>query len=189
MASRQEIIEKAKKVYALVNQGIAGEALSAKIQLDKILAKYNVSLDELTDERTEERFYRYWTDLDKHLFCQIVGKFNEDYGTDIKVYLVTKGKRNKRRTIKEYCIDCAVWQHVEIRHKYDFFRHELWKEHKKQTKLIEYAFYSKHQLLIMPSDDDVKDSNDSMSFDDYWAIAALEQAMSNVSFHKAIENN
>lgn len=46
------IIEKARKVLALVEQGVEGEAQAAKFALEALLKKHGLTIEDLKNEKT-----------------------------------------------------------------------------------------------------------------------------------------
>lgn len=49
------IIEKARKVLALVEQGVEGEAQAAKFALEALLKKHGLTIEDLKNEKRERR--------------------------------------------------------------------------------------------------------------------------------------
>lgn len=53
------IKDKLRKIYELVQQGDPGERDNARILLDELLTKYNLTEQDLIEERTETRIFSY----------------------------------------------------------------------------------------------------------------------------------
>lgn len=49
----EKVIDKVKKLQALVDRGERGEVLAAKRALDDLCAQYNIDIDTLFDEKEE----------------------------------------------------------------------------------------------------------------------------------------
>lgn len=116
------IKDKLAKVYALVQQGSAGEKQAAKAALDRLMKKYNIN-DEYV-KTINERFYKftYSLELDKYLMSRLI-KFllRKD---DIPAYVDTNGKRAivlKLEYLDWVTLDCA----------YDYFRKHMRGEYKR----------------------------------------------------------
>ena len=68
-----KVKEKIAKVYELVKRGVAGEQKSAEKMLNKLLEKYNISKDDLIDEK--EYYFKYASNLDEWLLIQLIEYF------------------------------------------------------------------------------------------------------------------
>lgn len=69
------IIDQIKKVKLLSEKGIDNEKENAKLLLEKLLKKYNVSLEELLIEDRKEYKFKYKTEFDKKILFQCLAKF------------------------------------------------------------------------------------------------------------------
>lgn len=113
---------KIAKVYALVQQGSAGEREAAKVALDRLMKKYNI--DDEYVKTINERFYKftYSMDMDKYLMSRLIQFLLKR--DDITAYLDTNGKRAivlKLEYLDWVTLDCA----------YDYFRKHMRGEYKR----------------------------------------------------------
>jgi hypothetical protein len=135
-------LELAKKIYELSKNGIAGEKESAKKKLDEILKKYNISIDELEDEKDEVFFFKIKIDsfdYNAKLLSQICGLINVELKGEFPKSVIQKhGLRGN------FAINCTNSKFVEIRAKYDFYLDKL----KIKFDDMYYAFLMKNELLI-----------------------------------------
>ena len=95
----ESILERLKKIQALAESGIEGERVNAQRLLDELLAKYNVSLEELAGGQTFRTEFRYRTAAERKLLAQIVmkvcstRKVKHHPGTgDIQVFYLTRAQ-------------------------------------------------------------------------------------------------
>ena len=54
----EKIIDKLKKIQALAERGFAGEATAAKYQLEKLMSKYGLTIDDIMDVKKTERTFK-----------------------------------------------------------------------------------------------------------------------------------
>lgn len=118
-----KIRDRIAKVQALVNQGVDGEKLAAKTQLEKLLKKYNINPAEVENITKKEYFFKYATQNDIDLFMQLVSYFV--YKTDgFRVYKNTyKGK--------ELSIKLDYLDYVTLSCAYEYFKRHMNIEWKK----------------------------------------------------------
>lgn len=116
----QTIKDKIAKVYELVKRGVDGEKEAAKTALDRILKKYNIEdIDFETLNRREYRF-KYATDLELQLLCQIHEYFLND--SKFKAYRDLRG-------VRELVIELEYIDFVVVESAYEYFRRHMKKEY------------------------------------------------------------
>lgn len=69
------IKDKISKVLELTNRGVEGEKEAAKIALERLMKKYNVSDEELEKIHLKRYVFKYKTQLDINLFVQLISFF------------------------------------------------------------------------------------------------------------------
>ena len=117
-----KIKEKIAKVYELVKRGVAGEQKSAEKMLNKLLKKYNISKDDLIDEK--EYYFKYASNLDEWLLMQLVKYFFKE--KNYKLY------RIKNCGVKEIAIQMPYLDWVTLDSAYGYFKSHLnqqWRKH------------------------------------------------------------
>lgn len=87
-----EIKDKISKVLELANRGVEGEKKAAQKALDRLMKKYNLSDEDLAKIKVQRYYFKYKTELDKKLFCQLVEFFFKNKG--LQIYLNTINGRN-----------------------------------------------------------------------------------------------
>lgn len=128
-------IELARKVQKLVEQGIDGEKENAKLMLDGIFKKYNLTLNDILDEPKQI----YWFSVKKYeqkLLNQIVSSI---VGIDYKSWRRNDSKRGFELTKSEY---------QDVKLKFRIYS----KEYKKQEGIFYAAFIQKNELYAKPND-------------------------------------
>ena len=104
-----------RKIKALADQGVGGEAETAATLLDKLMAKYGITEEDLSDDVVEPREFRYSKPFEDKLIDQIaymvIGKY--------EAFRYTHSKA-KIRLIK-----CTKAQQIEIVAAFEFYRRHL----------------------------------------------------------------
>lgn len=131
-----KIIELAKKLRELANRGEGGEKENAASQLERLIDKYKINLDELDVDKKEWRAFKCNKDQKKFL-CQIVSNTIPDWNnTLMQAY---KGSRK----INEIEFECTLSQWIEINEKFSFY----WVKLKEEEEILYNAFIQKNKLF------------------------------------------
>lgn len=130
-------VELLKKVRTLALRGVEGEQEQAKIMLDKLMKKYDVSEAELDDEYRETVKFKFHGPDDKMLLIYIAFKVTNN--PNYIVYRNCSGRMN-RTTVG---IDCTEAERIQNLFLFDFYR-ELYKQ---EADFFLRAFIRKHQLF------------------------------------------
>lgn len=70
-AKRLELL---KKLKALADNGVGGERENAQAMLDKLLAKYDISAEALSDDEVSDHGFTYHSDFERRLLSQLRAK-------------------------------------------------------------------------------------------------------------------
>ena len=116
-----QIRQKLAKVYALVERGIAGEKDAAKEALDRLIKKYNLDAAALDDLTKNEYRFKYSTDLELQLFCQLVEYFL-DSSKHQNAYRDLRG-------VREIVVKLEYLDFVLLSSAYEYFRRHMKKEY------------------------------------------------------------
>ena len=110
--TEERIKERIKALQALAEQGDGGEKINAQKLLDKILEKYNVTLDEVDEEEIKYYDFHYTNKFEKKLLVQVMAKvfYDEDNWNLYKT-------RYARQRSGVYC---TAAQALEIELEYEF---------------------------------------------------------------------
>lgn len=136
-AKRLELL---KKLKALADNGVGGERENAQAMLDKLLAKYDISSEALSDDEVSDHGFTYHSDFERRLLSQLRAKIATN--RDAFRYKYGKGARSTF-----YCT-CTEAEALQIQIEFEFYA-TLWKE-EQETFFV--AFIQKHQILILSPD-------------------------------------
>lgn len=147
MDAIEKIKNKLRKLKALADRGVDGEADNAQRLLAEVAQKYGIILDEL-DLEAEERI-RFEVKLPKKwqrdIFRQLVAlmrmeKCGDAYNIDVLEFYCF------RSNPKQVYIHCTKAEWLELAVKYEV----LARDYKKQIKSFTLAFLMRNKLLLPP---------------------------------------
>jgi hypothetical protein len=121
-----QIRSRVAKVYELVNRGgTEGEKQAAKLVLDRMLKKYNLTDATLSDLEKKDYRFKYATDLEHWLLVQLVHFYHEESDDPLKTARLDNwGKR-------EIVIKLKYINWVTIECSYEYFRKHMKDQWKK----------------------------------------------------------
>lgn len=131
-----------KKIRALAERGVGGEADNAEEILRRLMEKYGVSEDELDEEERRRHDFEYHGKEQEKLLRQVVYKVTGGYAYNL-VYRAS-GRKVKTRLGE----DCTAAEKVEIEFLFDFYT-RLW-ERERDAFLS--AFIQKHRIFTIRDD-------------------------------------
>ena len=131
-----------KKIRALAERGVGGEADNAEEILRRLMEKYGVSEDELDEEESRRHDFEYHGKEQEKLLRQVVYKVTGGYAYNL-VYRAS-GRKVKTRL----GADCTAAEKVEIEFLFDFYT-RLW-ERERDAFLS--AFIQKHRIFTIRDD-------------------------------------
>lgn len=131
-----------KKIRALAERGVGGEADNAEEILRRLMEKYGVSEDELDEEERRRHDFEYHGKEQEKLLRQVVYKVTGGYAYNL-VYRAS-GRKVKTRL----GADCTAAEKVEIEFLFDFYT-RLW-ERERDAFLS--AFIQKHRIFTTRDD-------------------------------------
>ena len=169
------IIEKLRKIKALAERGAYGEMQTAKLLLEKLLAKHKLTIDDLTDSEKRERCFLAKQDNEKAAlimcFYKIIGADRRD---DCYSYKHRRGK---------IYIMLTDYEFAELSMFYEFHKRNINKEFKKMREDFQKSYQYKHKLYSCTEVGDAK----VLSEDEIKTILKYANEMEDVSFYRAIE--
>lgn len=130
----EKIIRLAKKLHALAEGGIEGEAESAKRQLDRLLERHGLELGEICDITRQFEM----TSLNES--STILDRVIKSVAPKAVIHVE---QHKSRLTIKVALSDI---EYKEIKQKYAFF----WKAYNEERKILLSAFLNKNYKFFMP---------------------------------------
>lgn len=175
----EKVIDKVKKLQALVDRGERGEVLAAKRALDDLCAQYNIDIDTLFDEKEERVSFKlpYNDKLARRLlfqcYCKITNRKEISY------------QHNKYSNIIYFSL--TKTQEIDLRSMFDFYWKQLKKERAKILDTLAISFVNKHNIF---SDDKETATKSEMTFEKWEELKKAMLMMSQleeVSYHKQLE--
>lgn len=112
-----------KKIRALAEHGVGGEAENAEKLLARMMKKYGISEAELDEETRVRHDFTYHGGEEKKILRQVVYKVTGGYTYE----LVYTASGRKVRT--QLGADCTPAEKVEIEYLFDFYK-RLWEKEK-----------------------------------------------------------
>ena len=136
MSSKEALL---RKIHTLALKGVDGEKQQAQSILDKLMKKYDISLEELDEEKICEYEFEYHGKEQKSLLRQTIYKVTGDKSAVWSLQYTDSGRQCKTRLGGR----CTAAQKVEIDFLFDFYK-RIW-EKDKQALLS--AFIQKHRIF------------------------------------------
>jgi hypothetical protein len=165
-----------KKILALARRGVGGEKATAEAMLQKLLAKYSMTVADLESEAqpVTRREFKYATEYERRLLAQIVAFVLGTRTPDLW----------RRRGKKILFAELTALQFAEVDVRYTSYRAALRKELDKATERVFSAFIHSNDLGVASNDDDAGASDVDMA--ELAAIMALMQTMRPIPIHRQI---
>ena len=120
-AERERLLQKIKRVQALAERGVGGEKDSAAALLEMLMARYDITEADISAEREELAWFRYKTELERRLLCQII------YSITGKVASGCVGAHSGRKR-KQVGVHCTAAERLEIEISFEFYNAALQQE-------------------------------------------------------------
>lgn len=153
--TRDEILDRIRKVQALAQKGTDGERQSAERRLAELMEKYHITLEDI--EQNEDKEEVFWYRCKGEDWDQIFSQVAAVMGCLKFAYLrpgdTSKRAENLRRSAwdrprgSNTVIICTYLKFIEITTAYELYQ----KSYNKQKDAFIYAFLMRNQLL--PSGD------------------------------------
>lgn len=135
-AAGDSVIERLKKLLALAERGVGGEAVNARELLDAAMQRHGISMDRLCDDVKRECSWPYKAAWERDLLVQVIFCV---CGAEAAVFRV--------RFSQEVCVRCTVEQRIEI--------DVLWHAHRKRFAEEQKIFFDAyiHAQRLFARDD------------------------------------
>ena len=138
-----------ERVKALAERGVGGEKENAEALLNRLMAKYSISEEDIEDTAERDYFIRYHNFWERKLIVQIAYK-HLGSGHCCGTVGTQSGRPHKK-----ICVTCTPAQYIEIEADFEFYK-AAWEE---ELAIFYSAFISKNDIfpppeLASPSDDD-----------------------------------
>lgn len=175
----ESIKNKLKKLLALAERGVQGEAENARKLLEKLCKEYGVSMEELLDEN-QLKFYRFnigrnalYKDLFVQCYCKVAQKGSLSY------------HQASRSQIE---VEMTALQYAELASLFEWHKANFDKDFEDMKKNILLAYCRKHHLYS-----DVKPDNDNdreLTEDErkrLIKIMFMQESLNDNQYHKLLE--
>lgn len=179
------ILLKIRKLQALAERGVGGEATNAKILLSALCEKYGIDESKLDEEEKQWYEFEMRTSVQK-LFLQL---YVSIYGTTER-YLqeVELWKRGRKKIVK--CKFTRA-EYIEFSQLWEWHRKNYLAERKRMRELLKIAYFDKFKMYASETCDEYeaqrsKKKDDDFTFEDLMAINMMAAACKNKSFYKQI---
>lgn len=178
--NNEKVIDKIKKLQALVEGGVEGEALAAKRALDALCKKYDVDIEDLFTEKKEWREFKlpYNDKAARKLLFQLYG-----YVTN-----KTKFSYKKNRYGNIISFELTTREFVDLNNMLEFYLKEWKKELKQHCNDLFSAFINKNNLFANSIPDDDKEKKITPEeFERILRVSNLMSTMERKHYRKQIE--
>lgn len=179
------ILLKIRKLQALAERGVGGEATNAKILLSALCEKYGIDESKLDEEEKQWYEFEMRTSVQK-LFLQL---YVSVYGTTER-YLkeVELWKRGRKKIVK--CKFTRA-EYIEFSQMLEWHRKNYLAERKRMRELFQIAYYDKFKMYASETCDEYeaqrsKKKDSDLTMEDILAINMMAAACKNKSFYKQI---
>ena len=149
--TRDEILDRIRKVQALALKGTDGERQSAEKRLAEMMEKYHITLEDIEQNEDKEEIFWYrckGEDWDQ-IFVQVAAVMDCRKFAYLKPGDTSKKAEKLRRSAwdrprgSNVVIICTYLKFIEITTAYELYQ----KSYNKQKKAFIYAFLMRNQLL------------------------------------------
>jgi hypothetical protein len=149
--TRDEALDRIRKVYELANKGECGERESAKARLDELMKKYGITLEELDSEKEIAQFYHLHGNRNHEIFAQVAAtrgctRFvfigpHDNTKNSKKLKDLTNGTRPRGANV---VFVCSPLKFIEITTAYEVYQRSF-DEH---YEAFFYAFLAENDLFF-----------------------------------------
>lgn len=177
----ESIIEKARKILALVEQGVDGEVQAAKCALEALLAKHGLTIEDLKNEKRERREFSVKSSNEALIFNHcIINRFGHNS-------YVWDNHYTYKRDYRHVYADMTDIEYLDFKPFFEFHVKQYRKELKKMLETVKSAYVNKHNLFD-PNPSEEKEDGKSRNVDmqELYRVMAVMDAMESSSYHKAL---
>ena len=150
----ESVLEKLRKIAHLAERGYKGEADNARRKLEKQLADYGLTMEDILRERKSCREFRYYNKQEFRLFLSI---FIHRFGSESEEF---KGATFNRSSKKIY-VELSDIDYADFAPEWDYYRTEFARELRKTEEALLIAFVNKFDLFDKTPKDDEGDKKRS----------------------------
>ena len=176
-AHTEQIKKKMRKLLELARKGVGGEKDNAQSVLNKLLAKHELTLDDLDPEFAPVEIFEFSFDdkIELDLLFQVIFSVIQ---TDSVMH------RKQRSNSKKLIVKITKAEYLEIRLAFDLYREAF----KKEQKRLYLAFIHKNNL-VEESENDNESKPSELSKEDVAAIIAMMNAIKTTNIYKPLPSH
>lgn len=168
-----KIIDLARKIKALQEQGEAGERNAATGRLEYLMEKYGFTIDDLDSEveKCTEFTYKNGQDwLLAQIIIHVAGKTR-------KMFALKGSRRNL------LLVDLTAAEEIEIRAKFDHY----WRAFDRDLKTLRHAFIYKNELL--PGDSEVVYTADAKEIEEIERVRNMMAGIDKAEYLRQLQGS
>lgn len=175
------IIEKARKILALTEQGVGGEAKAAKLALDSLLKKHGLTIEDLRNEKRTMRRFSIKNRDEIIIFNHcIINRFG------LKSY-VWNHHYALKRDYRHILADMTDIEYLDFKPFFEFHIRQYRKELKKMFETVQKAYIHKHDLFDNTSEHSQKaEGNSDVDMQELYRIMQVMDSMESTSYYKTL---
>ena len=188
--TKDEILDKLRKIKALAEGGDIGEKSAAEEMLQKIMIKYGVSEEDLYDEKEQVYFFKISGYKCRDLFRQVaiiycrvnrIAYFGNDVQDEYakRIREITKYSRPKGSNMVVFCTPS---KYIELKYAYELFQ----KSFDRHVEGLFYSFLDTNNLLAPYNPDNPKSDMDDETID---IASRMGLAVKRTDINKALPQN
>ncbi|MBG8552342.1 DUF2786 domain-containing protein [Hymenobacter guriensis] len=164
------ILDLAKKMQRLAEQGVGGEKENALTMLRRLMSRNGISESDLAQTQRSYRLFPVESVDEARIISQVMS-------TILPVGFERKGHKDHKLA---YVVEVTDLEFLEIRAKHDFY----WRAYKRELELFVMAFIQKHGLVPPPSLAGVDAM--PMSAEETAKVRGMMRNMDSHTYHKQI---
>lgn len=174
----ESIKEKLKKLLALAERGVQGEAENARRLLEKLCKQHGVSMEELLDEN-QVKYYFFDVGRDKTQ----VDLFAQCY------YKVANSNRMAYKQVSRsrIAVEMTAMQYAELVSLFEWHKANFKKDFEDMKKNILLAYCRKHRLYSDTPDDGACRELTAEERERLIKIIMMQESLNDNQYHKFIE--
>ena len=186
--TREEILERLRKMKALANAGVGGERENAEKLLEELAARHGINLDDLEGDEVEKYVVKFSQTWQRDLFNQLMGVMRQEKAERGETLREKELELWKRRFGTKYCMVTENYTYatkcdwIELSAKFEVLK----ADYKRQQKSFYLAFLMANDLLTDPNDDAPEPTPEQEKA--YKAAAFMSMSIERTSLHPQLEN-
>ncbi len=150
-----KVIELAKKLKALAENGVGGEKINAQKMLESFMKKHHITSEDIESDSILEYYFKIAPAYGA-LFVQISKRKN----INIKTYGEFPQKTIKEYKLKgNYMLECTKEEYVYISTAFDILK----RQYEKELEIFYYAFCRSNDLLVDRRNNDVEPTKEEIA--------------------------